>query len=154
MELEPDYNFELESKNFNLDKIFEFAVNWALNSISPIMESIILTPPSIEPFPSIELKVLPTHLKYIYLGKQETFPVIIASNLTCEKEENLKTILKRHKKAIGWTMTDIKGLSPAILQYRIHINEEATPKRDMQLRLNLIMQEAVHAEIVKLLDNG
>ena len=51
-------------------------------------------------------------------------------------------------------MTDIKGLSPAIVQHRIHLNEEATPKRDPQRRLNLIMQEVVHAEIVKLLDNG
>jgi len=51
-------------------------------------------------------------------------------------------------------MTDIKGLSPTIIQHRIHLNEEATPKKDPQRRLNPIMQEAVHAEIVKLLDNG
>ena len=50
-------------------------------------------------------------------------------------------------------MTDIKGLSPTIVQHRIHLNEDATPKRDLQRRLNPIMQEAIHAEIVKLLDN-
>ena len=50
-------------------------------------------------------------------------------------------------------MTDIKGLSPDIAQHCIHLNEEATPKRDPQRKLNPIMQEAVHAEIVKLLDN-
>jgi len=50
-------------------------------------------------------------------------------------------------------MIDIKGLSPAIIQHRIHLNEETTPKRGPQRRLNPIMQEAVHAEIVKLLDN-
>ena len=50
-------------------------------------------------------------------------------------------------------MTDIKGLSTTIIQHRIHLNEDATPKRDQQRRLNPIMQEAVHAEIVKLLDN-
>jgi len=55
--------------------------------------------------------------------------------------------------AIGWTMTDIKGLSPTIVQHRIHLNEDATPKRDSQRRLNPIMQEAVHTKIVKLLDN-
>jgi len=32
--------------------------------------------------PSLELKVLPSHLKYQYLGKKEAFPVIIASHLT------------------------------------------------------------------------
>jgi len=51
-------------------------------------------------------------------------------------------------------MTDIKGLSPAIIQHRIHLNEEATLKRDPQYRLNSIMQEVVRAEILKLLDNG
>ena len=51
-------------------------------------------------------------------------------------------------------MTDIRGLSSTIVQHRIHLNEDATPKRDPQRRLNPIMQEAVHAEIGKLLDNG
>ena len=50
-------------------------------------------------------------------------------------------------------MTDIKGLSPVIVQHHIHLNEEATPKKDTQCRLNPIMQEAVHAEIVKFFDN-
>jgi len=45
-------------------------------------------------------------------------------------------------------------LSPTIVQHRIHLNEDATPKKDPQRRLNPILQEAVHAEIVKLLDNG
>ena len=51
-------------------------------------------------------------------------------------------------------MTDIKGLSPTIVQYRIHLNEEAKSTREPQRRLNPIMQDAVRAEIVKLLDNG
>jgi len=50
-------------------------------------------------------------------------------------------------------MTDIKGSSPAIVQQQIHLNENVKPKRDPQHRLDFIMQEVVHAEIVKLLDN-
>ena len=50
-------------------------------------------------------------------------------------------------------MTDIKELSLTIVQHRIHLNEEATPKRDLQCRLKHIMQEAVCAKILKLLDN-
>ena len=60
-----------------------------------------MTLPSSEPFPFLELKVLPMNLKYVYLGEQETFSVIIASHLNDEKEENLKIILRRHKEAIG-----------------------------------------------------
>jgi len=42
----------------------------------------------------------------------------------------------RNREAIGWTMNDIKGISPAIVQHRIHLNDEATPRRDPQRRLN------------------
>ena len=81
-------------------------------------------------------------------------PVIVRSHLTDGEEKNFMSILRKNREAIGYSMTNIKGLSPAIVQHRIHLNEEATPKRDPQRRLNPIMQEAVHAEIVKLLDNG
>ena len=64
------------------------------------------------------------------------------------------SVLRKYREVIGWTMTDIKRLSPAIVQHRINLNEEATQKRDLQRRLKLIMQEVVRAEIVKLLDNG
>jgi len=42
-------------------------------------------------------------------------------------------------------MTDIKRLSPVIVQHGIHLNEEAKLKKDPQRMLNPIMQEAVRA---------
>ena len=107
--------------------------------------------PSNEATPSLELKALPEHLKYAYLGGRETLPVIIASHLTDQQEDSLMFILKRQRKAIGWTMKDIKGISPAIVQHIIHLTDEATPRRDTQRRLNPLMQEAV--KILKLLDS-
>lgn len=32
--------------------------------------------------PKLKLKSLPTHLKYIYLGEEETLPIIISSKLS------------------------------------------------------------------------
>jgi len=64
------------------------------------------------------------------------------------------SIMKRYMEAIGWMINDIKGISPAIVQYRIHLIDEATPRRDPQRRLNPLMQEAVKVKILKLLDNG
>ena len=93
------------------------------------MEPTNLTHPSSEPSSFLELKALPAHLKYVYLGEQKTLPVIIASHLNDGEEEDLKTILRKHKEAIGWTMTDIKRLSPTIVQHRIHLKEDVTPKR-------------------------
>ena len=101
-----------------------------------------MNPPFIESSPSLELKALPKHLKYAYLGEQETLPAIIASNLTNGQEKNLTIILMKHREAIGWTMTDIKALNPAIVQHQIHLNEEAKPKREPQRRLNPIIKRS------------
>ena len=79
----------------NLDQVVDSAMNWASNPILPTIEPTDLTSPSSEPSSSLELKVLPAHLKYAYLGEQETFPVIIASHLNDEKEKDLKTIFKK-----------------------------------------------------------
>lgn len=70
--------------------------------------------PSIEKPPKLELKQLSSHLKYVYLGDQETLPVIISAQLTLLQDEDLIMALKKHKKAIGWQMADIKGISPTL----------------------------------------
>ncbi|XP_015939896.1 uncharacterized protein LOC107465433 [Arachis duranensis] len=64
--------------------------------------------------PKQELKPLPPHLKYVFLGEEETLPVIISSSLNMEEETRLIEVLKAHKTALGWTIEDIKGISPAI----------------------------------------
>ena len=107
-------------------------------------------PPSIEPSPSLELKASPKCLKDIYLDGQETLPVIITSHLTVGQEESPISVLRKHREAIGKTMTDIKKLSPAIIQHHIHLNEKVKPKRDPQSRLNSIVQEVVRTEIMKI----
>jgi len=71
-----------------------------------------------------------------------------------KQEEDLLVVLRENREAIGWTIADIKGINPSIMQHRIHLIEEAKPKRDSRHRLNPIMQEAVPTEILKLLDNG
>ena len=70
--------------------------------------------PSIEKPPVLELKQLPSHLKYVYLGDNETLLVIISSYLTPLREDNLVVTLKRHKKAIGWQKENIKSISPTL----------------------------------------
>ena len=74
--------------------------------------------------------------------------------MTTGHEESLMSVLKKYKEVIGWTMTNIKGLSPVIIQHHIHLNEKAILKRDLKHKLNPIMQEVIRTEILKLLDNG
>ncbi|XP_074311480.1 uncharacterized protein LOC141647254 [Silene latifolia] len=110
--------------------------------------------PSIVKPPIVELKPLPSHLKYAFLESEETLPVIISSKLTKEQEEALIRVLKQHKEAIGWTMADIKGISPTLCMHRIFLEDEANPVRQPQRRLNPPMMDVVKKEVLKLLHVG
>ena len=110
--------------------------------------------PSEEKPPKLELKPLTTHLKYAFLGEQDTFPIIISSSLDVTQETRLLAILKTHRTALGWTIADIKGISPLICTQRIHLEEDVKPSRQPQRRLNPIMKEVVKKEVLKLLDVG
>ncbi|XP_010248078.1 PREDICTED: uncharacterized protein LOC104591007 [Nelumbo nucifera] len=80
--------------------------------------------------PKLELKTLPDHLKYAYLGDKETLPMIIAKGLTDDQEARLIEVLKEHKMAIGWTLADIKGVSPSICMHRILLKDGAKLVRE------------------------
>jgi len=137
LKYESNHEFDLESNNFNLDQIVESTVKWATNTTLVI--ALQEEQPLIDHIPSLELKVLSSHLKYQYLGEKEAFLVIIASHLTKQQEEDLLAILRKTRAAIGWTMADIKGIGTPIVQHKIHLIEEAKPKRDSQCELNPIM---------------
>jgi hypothetical protein len=110
--------------------------------------------PSILQAPELELKPLPDNLKYVFIGDNNTLPVIIAKDLTSAQEEKIMKLLCDHKTAIGWTLADIKGISPSMCMHHILLEDNAKPMREMQRRLNPLMMEVVKAEILKLLDAG
>ncbi|KAK8684027.1 hypothetical protein V6N13_040064 [Hibiscus sabdariffa] len=108
--------------------------------------------PSIEQPPKLELKQLLEQLKYAYLGKNETLPVIISSKLQADQEEKLIATLRQHKEALGWTIADIKGISPTICMHKILLEDDHKPTVDAQRRLNQAMKDVVRKEILKWLD--
>ncbi|RVW61614.1 Transposon Tf2-12 polyprotein [Vitis vinifera] len=63
-------------------------------------------------------------------------------------------VLRRCKKAIGWQISDLKGISPLVCTHHIYMEEEAKPIRQFQRRLNPHLQEVVRAEVLKLLQAG
>ncbi|XP_042401233.1 uncharacterized protein LOC121991287 [Zingiber officinale] len=101
-----------------------------------------------------ELKPLPQHLKYAYLGENQQLPVIIAQNLEPDQEERLLEILRQHRKAIGWTLADIPGISPSICMHKIHLEEDVRPVRQPQRRLNPLILDVVKKEVTRLLQAG
>jgi hypothetical protein len=56
--------------------------------------------------------------------------VIIASDLIDTQEEELLQVLRKHKEAIGWTIEDIKGISPSLVMHKIHLEENSKPSRE------------------------
>nr|GEV09747.1 retrovirus-related Pol polyprotein from transposon 17.6 [Tanacetum cinerariifolium] len=59
---------------------------------------------------AVELKDLSPHLEYAFLEGDEKFPLIIAKYLSMEEKTALITVLKSHKRAIAWKLSDIKGV--------------------------------------------
>jgi len=125
---------------------------------APPFESLVPTNTTLVPStvqaPILELKQLPSHLKYAYLGENQTLPVIIASELSLGEEDKLLRVLRDHKIALGWTIADIKRISPSKCMHKILLEDEARPTRDAQRRLNPHMKQVVRDEVLKMLDVG
>ncbi|XP_070049687.1 uncharacterized protein [Nicotiana tomentosiformis] len=107
--------------------------------------------PSIEEPPQLDLKPLPAHLRYAFLGPNSILHVIISSGLLVV---HLEKLLQECKTTIGWTMADIKGISPAVCMHKILLEEGHKPSREHQRRLNPNMKEVVKKEVIKWLDAG
>ena len=153
------YAAEEEDEYDHIQTIVE-EVNWINQSYKPeftcLQETIYLD--SEEPIPKqhpkLELKALPEKLKYAYLGKNETMPVIISADLNEEQELQLLEVLKEFKDALGWSMADLRGIDPKVCMHSIYLEENTKPTREMQRRLNPNMKEIVKEEIIKWLDAG
>ena len=102
----------------------------------------------------LELKPFPMELKYAYLEEQEQCPVVISSLISTSQEGSLLHILKENKQALGWKISDLKGISPEVCTHHIYLEEEAKSVRQRQRRLNSHMQEVVRAEVLKMLQAG
>nr|GEW50662.1 reverse transcriptase domain-containing protein [Tanacetum cinerariifolium] len=63
---------------------------------------------SIDEPPEVELKDLPPHLEYAFLEGDNKLPVIIAKALRDEEKSALIKVLKSHKQAIAWKLSDIQ----------------------------------------------
>ena len=93
-------------------------------------------PPPPKGDPMVELKPLPDTLKYSYLYENKIYHVIISANLSEHEEEKLLKTLKKHRAAIGYTLDDLKGISPTLRQHKINLEKDAKLVIDHQRWLN------------------
>nr|GEZ74788.1 reverse transcriptase domain-containing protein [Tanacetum cinerariifolium] len=102
----------------------------------------------------VELKELPPHLEYAFLGENNNWPVIIAKDLSVNEKSALIDVLKSQKKAIAWKLTDIKGIDPEFCSHKILLEYDFSPKVQSQRRVNPKIHDVVKKEVKKLLNAG
>nr|GEW26804.1 reverse transcriptase domain-containing protein [Tanacetum cinerariifolium] len=109
---------------------------------------------SIEEPPELELKELLSHLKYVFLEDTDKLLVIIAKDLKDVEKEALIKVLKSHKRAITWKISDIKGIDLRFCTHKILMEEDYKPAIQSQRRVNPKIHDVIKKEVIKLLDAG
>nr|GEW74348.1 reverse transcriptase domain-containing protein [Tanacetum cinerariifolium] len=109
---------------------------------------------SVDEPPEVELKDLPPHLEYAFLGGDNKLPVIIAKELGDEEKSTLIKVLKSHKRAIAWKLSDIQGINLKFCTHKILIEEDYKPAVQHQRRVNPKIHDVIKKEVEKLLDAG
>nr|GFA55126.1 reverse transcriptase domain-containing protein [Tanacetum cinerariifolium] len=80
--------------------------------------------------------------------------VIIAKNLKVDEREALLNVLKSHKWAIAWKISDIKGIDPRFCTHKILMEDDYKPAVQSQRRVNPKIHDVIKKEVIKLLDAG
>nr|GEX47683.1 reverse transcriptase domain-containing protein [Tanacetum cinerariifolium] len=101
---------------------------------------------SIDEPPEVELKDLPPHLEYAFLEGDDKLPVIITKDLSVEEKPTLITVLKLHKRAIAWKLSDIKGIHPEFCTHKILIEKDFEPTVQHQRRVNPKIHDVIKNE--------
>ncbi|GJR71826.1 reverse transcriptase domain-containing protein [Tanacetum coccineum] len=92
----------------------------------------------------LELKDLPSHLEYTFLEGTNKLPVIIAKNLKDKEKERLIKVLKSHKQAIAWKLSNIKGIDPQFRTHKILMEDDFKPAVQHQRRVLDIRKRLGH----------
>ncbi|GJT78933.1 hypothetical protein Tco_1045658 [Tanacetum coccineum] len=111
---------------------------------------------SIDDPPELKLKDLPSHLEYAFLEGTDKLPVImvIYKELKDEEKAALLKVLKSHKRAIAWKISDIKGVNPRFCTHKILMEDNFKPAVQHQRKVNPKIHEVIKKEVIKLLDAG
>ncbi|GJY11726.1 reverse transcriptase domain-containing protein [Tanacetum coccineum] len=109
---------------------------------------------SIDEPPEVELKDLPPHLEYAFLEGTDKLPVIIAKDLKDEEKAALIKVLKSHKRALAWQLSDIKGINLEFCTHKILMEDDFKPAVQHQRRVNPKIHKVIKKKVLKLLDAG
>jgi len=63
-------------------------------------------------YPKVELKPLPSSVRYEFLRPNSTYLVIVNANLSASQLDSLLRVLRLHYKGVGYTIDDLKENLP------------------------------------------
>nr|GEU46631.1 reverse transcriptase domain-containing protein [Tanacetum cinerariifolium] len=109
---------------------------------------------SVDEPPEVELNDLPPHLEYAFLKGDNKLPVIIAKELGDEEKSALIKVLKSHKRAIAWKLSDIQGINPEFYTHKILMEKDYIPAGQHQGRVNPKIHDVIKKEVEIFLDAG
>nr|GFB67438.1 reverse transcriptase domain-containing protein [Tanacetum cinerariifolium] len=98
---------------------------------------------SVDEPPEVELKDLSPHLEYAFLEANNKLPVIIAKELGDEEKSALIKVLKSHKRAIAWKLSNIQVINPEFHTHKILMEEDYKPAIQCQRRVNLKIHDVI-----------
>ncbi|GJX82012.1 DNA-directed DNA polymerase [Tanacetum coccineum] len=147
-----DADFDPEGDLLLLEKLLNDDTSSPLLPKELHFEEIKMIKSSIDDPPELELKYLPSHLEYAFLKGTDKLPVIISKDLKDEEKTALLKILKSHKRAIVWKISDIKGIDPSFCTHKILMEDDFKPAFQHQRRVNLKIHKVIKKEVIKLLD--
>ena len=75
----------------------------------------------------LELKPLPLSLRYAFLDSNSEFPFIVNSYLPRNDDDALCDVLISHRSVIGYSINDLKGISPKLCMHRTLLEDNAKP---------------------------
>nr|GEU72142.1 DNA-directed DNA polymerase [Tanacetum cinerariifolium] len=127
------------------------------DDFKPVVQHQIRVNPKIQEYsidepPVVKLKDLPPHLEYAFLEGDDKLPIIIAKDLKDEEKTALIKVLKSHKQALAWKLSDIKGINSKFCTHKILMEDDFKPAVQHQIRVNPKIQEVIKKEVLKLLE--
>ncbi|GJW58108.1 reverse transcriptase domain-containing protein [Tanacetum coccineum] len=149
-----DVDFDPEGDLLLLEKLLNNDPSSPLPPKELYFEEIKTIKSSIDDHPELKLKDLPSHLEYAFLEGTDKLPVIISKELKDEEKTALLKVLKSHKRAIAWKISDIKGIDPSFCTHKILMEDNFKPAVQHQRRVNPKIHEVIKKEVIKLLDAG
>jgi hypothetical protein len=74
-----------------------------------------------------ELKQLPPGLQYVFLNGNHETPVIISGKLSNDETQMLVATLEKYRSVIGYSLKDLKGISPSFCSHCIPMEQDHKP---------------------------